>query len=308
MQEGPEIITIAGPTATGKSEIAIKIAKYLGNAEIISADAFQIYCYLNIGTAKLPFQRRLNPLHHMIDVCLPDKSFSVAAFQTMARKCLEGAISRGKKAVITGGTPLYLIALLFDIEIPQEKEIPGLRDSLLERASADYPGLLNHLSEIDPEALNLIHPANKRRVIRAIEIFEKTGIKYSELHRRWKNRKPAYNGLNLWVYRERQELYEAIEERVDRMIEVGLVEEVKSLINRFNLSHTARQAIGYKEIIEYLEGKISLSEAVEKIKKRTRNYAKKQISWFKAENRFIPVDISGLSNDEAANKIINRFF
>lgn len=301
-----DVLVIAGPTATGKTETSIHIARQV-DCEIISADAFQVYCYMDIGTAKPDLYRRIDPCHHMIDVCMPDRNFSVADYRRHAEKCLKGILERGRKALVVGGTPLYITALVFDIEIPEERKIPGLRESLIEQYRTRPESLVKKLGEIDPDALKIIDARNPRRLIRAIELFEQSGVRYSELYRRWKLRKPAYNSLILWLYREREEIYKAIEKRVDRMIELGLVDEVRFLKENFNLSATARQAIGYREILSYLEGRISFEDAVQETKRRTRNYAKKQISWFKNDINFIPVDVSGLTSEEAAEKILNRY-
>lgn len=301
-----DILVIAGPTASGKTETSIRVAAQIGS-EIVSADAFQVYCYMDIGTAKPDLHMRMDPLHHMIDVCMPDQNFSVASYKKHAEKCLKRILERGKKVVVVGGTPLYITALVFNIEIPEERKIPGLRETLIEQYEKKPEYLVNKLNEVDPEALKFLDVRNPRRLIRAIELFEQSGVRYSELYKKWKSRKPAYNSLILWLYRERVEIYEAIEKRVDRMIELGLVEEVRFLKERFNLSTTARQAIGYREILEHLEGKIGLEDAVEEIKKRTRNYAKKQISWFRNDPNFLPVDVSGLTAEEAAEKILNRY-
>lgn len=301
-----DILVIAGPTAVGKTEIALYIARML-DLEIISADAFQVYCYMDIGTAKIGLPERLDPVHHMIDICLPDSEFSVADYKKMAEECLHGILRRNRKALVVGGTPLYLTALLFDISIPPEKKKEGLRESLIQEYQRDPSLLVKKLGEIDPDALEIIDPRNHRRLIRAIEIYEQCGVRYSELYRRWKKRKPVYNAKMLWLFRERKEIYSAIEERVEKMMLSGLLDEVRFLSRHFNLSRTARQAIGYKELIDYLEGKVSLEEAVETIKKRTRNYAKRQISWFNNDSSFTPVDISGLDSFEAAEKILNRY-
>ncbi|MCX7831775.1 MAG: tRNA (adenosine(37)-N6)-dimethylallyltransferase MiaA [Actinobacteria bacterium] len=301
-----DIIAIAGPTASGKTDLSIAIANAL-DAEVVSADAFQVYCYMDIGTAKIPVKNRLNPLHHMIDICMPDKDFSVAEYKTLAEKCLNGVFRRNKKAIVVGGTPLYMTALLFDIEIPEEVKKDGLRESLLQEYRKDPSSIIKKLNEIDPDALDIIDLRNGRRLIRAIEIYMQAGVRYSDLYRRWKNRKPVYNSLNLWLYCEREELYRRIDLRVERMIQRGFVDEVKFLIENFNLGKTASQAIGYKEIADYLQGKISFENAVETIKRRTRNYAKRQISWFKNDNNFTAIDISGLSIEEAVEKILNRY-
>jgi len=262
---------------------------------------------MNIGTAKLPLSKRLDPPHHMIDVRLPDQGFSVADYKREATMCLQSVLSRKELALVCGGTPLYLTALLFEFEIPPETKKEGLREELVEIARKDISLLIERLKAVDPEAINIIDHRNVRRVIRAIELYEQAGVRYSELYRRWKNKKTVKDALLLWVFRERTEIYRAIDARVNKMISSGLIEEVKWLSENFNLSRTASQAIGYKEILTYLEGKMTLEDAVELIKKRTRNYAKRQISWFKNEKSFVPVDISGLSSKEAAEKIYNRY-
>jgi tRNA dimethylallyltransferase len=243
----------------------------------------------------------------MIDVRFPDQNFSVAEYKQEAGRCLKSVLGRKKTAIVCGGTPLYLTALLFDFEIPPENKKEGLREELFEIAERDISLLIERLKTIDPEALSLIDQRNVRKIVRAIELYEQAGVRYSELYKRWKEKKPLKGTLLLWIYRERSEIYEAINQRVDKMIKLGFVEEVSWIRERFNLSQTARQAIGYQEIIAYLDGKISLEEAIDQIKKRTRNYAKRQISWFKNEKHFLPVDISGLSCKEAAEKIFNRY-
>lgn len=300
-----DVVAITGPTGSGKTQTSLCLAEKLG-AEIVSCDSMQVYCYMDIGTDKLPLRQRLNPLHHMIDVVMPDEDYSVARYQREARSCIDGIFSRGNKVIVCGGTPLYLNALMCDIYIPPQNATGDLRRELAEK-ERERPGyLINRLKQIDPDALGLIDPANTRRLIRAIELFELSGVTYSELHRRWSSRKVIYDGKIICLYREREEVYQSIEQRVDKMFSSGLVEETEFLLENFRLSRTARQALGYKEVIDYLEGKITVEEAKELIKKRTRNYARRQMSWFRNDPNIEMLDVSGLEPEEACEKIINR--
>lgn len=299
------VLGITGPTGAGKTQVSLCLAQRLG-AEIVSCDSMQVYCYMDIGTDKLPADRRTNPIHHMIDVAMPDEDYSVARYQREARACMDGIFARGRVAIVCGGTPLYLNALVCDINIPPQPDNSELRKKLLEEERKSPGYLIKRLKEIDPEALDLIEPENTRRLIRAVELYELSGVKYSELHRRWKNRKLIYDACILCLYREREEVYENINKRVEQMFERGLIEETKFLLENFNLSRTARQALGYKEVIDYLNGKQSLEETKEMVKKRTRNYAKRQISWFRNDPNVEMFDISGLEPEEACEKIINR--
>lgn len=299
------VLAIVGPTGSGKTEVSLELAKLI-DVEIVSCDSMQFYIDMNIGTAKLPLKQRLNPIHHMIDVCFPDTNYSVYLFQKSSRKCIEGIVNRGRLPLAVGGSTLYVTGLLYDIAFPPGEINSFVRKELERRAKLDTESLWQELKNVDPEGYQLIEKGNVRRLIRALEIFHLTGIKYSELNRSWKNRKLYYNAKIFCLFRDRRELYERIEKRVDDMLERGLIEETKSLLEKNKLGTTAKQALGYKEIIDYLDGKVTLNEAVEIIKKRTKNYAKRQMTWFKHDAATKILNVTGMKAEDIANLIFKE--
>ena len=277
-----KIIAVAGPTASGKSALALELCKRL-DGELISLDSMQIYRGLDIGTAKPTKAEQAEVCHHMIDICEPTENFSAAEFAERAHKVIADVQSRGKKAVLCGGTGLYLDTVLGRLdfgEIESDEKLRGELIAFAEKNGAD--ALHERLREIDPQAAEKIHPNNVRRVARAIEIYELTGKTKTEHDREAISDSP-YESLIIGLDDDREVLYNRINRRVDAMIEAGLEGEVRSLVSRGLLSaeSTAGQAIGYKEMLGYIAGDCSLGDAVEKIKLGTRRYAKRQLTWLR---------------------------
>ena len=278
-----KIIAVAGPTASGKSALALELCKRL-DGELISLDSMQIYRGLDIGTAKPTKAEQAEVCHHMMDICEPTENFSAAEFAERAHKVIADVQSRGKKAVLCGGTGLYLDTVLGRLdfgEIESDEKLRGELIAFAEKNGAD--ALHERLREIDPQAAEKIHPNNVRRVARAIEIYELTGKTKTEHDREAISDSP-YESLIIGLdYDDREVLYNRINRRVDAMIEAGLEGEVRSLVSRGLLSaeSTAGQAIGYKEMLGYIAGDCSLGDAVEKIKLGTRRYAKRQLTWLR---------------------------
>lgn len=278
-----KIIAVAGPTASGKSALALELCKRL-DGELISLDSMQIYRGLDIGTAKPTKAEQAEVRHHMIDICEPTENFSAAEFAERAHKVIADVQSRGKKAVLCGGTGLYLDTVLGRLDFGEIESDEKLRGELIAFAEKNGAEALHErLREIDPQAAEKIHPNNVRRVARAIEIYELTGKTKTEHDREAISDSP-YDSLIIGLdYNDRKVLYNRINRRVDAMIEAGLEGEVRSLVSRGLLSaeSTAGQAIGYKEMLGYIAGDCSLGDAVEKIKLGTRRYAKRQLTWMR---------------------------
>lgn len=278
-----KIIAVAGPTASGKSALALELCKRL-DGELISLDSMQIYRGLDIGTAKPTKAEQAEVRHHMIDICEPTENFSVAEFVERAHKVIADVQSRGKKAVLCGGTGLYLDTVLGRLDFGEIESDEKLRGELIAFAEKNGAEALHErLREIDPQASEKIHKNNVRRVARAIEIYELTGKTKTEHDREAISDSP-YESLIIGLdYDDREVLYSRINRRVDAMIEAGLEGEVRSLVSRGLLSaeSTAGQAIGYKEMLGYIAGDCSLGDAVEKIKLGTRRYAKRQLTWLR---------------------------
>lgn len=278
-----KIIAVAGPTASGKSALALELCKRL-DGELISLDSMQIYRGLDIGTAKPTKAEQAEVRHHMIDICEPTENFSAAEFAERAHKVIADVQSRGKKAVLCGGTGLYLDTVLGRLDFGEIESDEKLRGELIAFAEKNGAKALHErLRGIDPQAAEKIHPNNVRRVARAIEIYELTGKTKTEHDREAISDSP-YESLIIGLdYDDREVLYNRINRRVDAMIEAGLEGEVRSLVSRGLLSaeSTAGQAIGYKEMLGYIAGDCSLGDAVEKIKLGTRRYAKRQLTWLR---------------------------
>lgn len=278
-----KIIAVAGPTASGKSALALELCKRL-DGELISLDSMQIYRGLDIGTAKPTKAEQAEVRHHMIDICEPTENFSAAEFAERAHKVIADVQSRGKKAVLCGGTGLYLDTVLGRLDFGEIESDEKLRGELIAFAEKNGAEALHErLRGIDPQASEKIHKNNVRRVARAIEIYELTGKTKTEHDREAISDSP-YESLIIGLdYDDREVLYSRINRRVDAMIEAGLEGEVRSLVSRGLLSaeSTAGQAIGYKEMLGYIAGDCSLGDAVEKIKLGTRRYAKRQLTWLR---------------------------
>ena len=296
------ILVIAGPTAVGKTEYAIEAARAF-NGEIVSCDSMQLYKYMDIGSAKPSQAERGQAVHHMIDFLDPREEFSVARYQEMARRTIDEILSRGKLPVISGGTGLYLNSILYDMDFAGASGNPGLREELKAKAAAEGPESLHRmLSELDPDAAERIHPNNVKKVIRAIERLEAGEGRVRPFDGNI-SENSDYDPLMVCLTRDREELYDRINRRVDALVEAGLIDEVKKLTGMgLTAEDISMKGIGYKEIIEYLDGETSLEEAVDKIKKNTRHYAKRQLTWFRRYDRIHLFDLSAYLTDQEAKR------
>ena len=279
----PKVIVIAGPTATGKTRLGLELSQKYGG-EIVSADSMQIYRRMDIGTAKATVEERAAAVHHMIDVAEPAEDYSVARYVEEAAACCEDILRRGKRPVIVGGTGLYIDSLLSGRDFAPKGDTD---EALREKLAAEYDkiggeAMLQRLREIDPERAQKLHPADKRRIVRAIEIYTLTGVTATEHDERTRALPKRYEALTVVLnYADRAALYERIDRRVDEMVRQGLFEEVEALLNS-GLSDqcTAMQAIGYKEAALAVRGDLSREEAAALIKQNSRRYAKRQLTWF----------------------------
>ena len=274
------IIILTGPTAVGKTNLSIDLAKEL-NAEIISADSMQIYKYMDIGSAKVTIDEMQGVKHYLVDEVTPDYVFSVSEFQKRADDYIEKINDENKKVLVTGGTGLYLNSLIYNMDFAKSDANNELREKLrieLEENGIDY--MHNKLKELDPEAAQRIHKNNTKRVIRALEVYL-SGEKMNDFSKDLKfNEK--YNPIIIVLNREREHLYERINKRVDIMMDNGLIDEVKNLLKMgYTKDMISMQGIGYKEIIKYLDGEYTLDEAIDIIKRDSRRYAKRQLTWFR---------------------------
>lgn len=275
------ILCIVGPTASGKTKLSVAMAQAL-DAEIVSFDSMQVYRGMDIGTAKPTLEERGGIRHHMFDVVDPQEEFSVSRYVTMADACVQDILARGKTAILVGGTGLYIDSLIAGREFAPFPST-GRREELQERLEKEgIDGIFAELAEVDPEAAETIHPANHKRVIRALEVFLETGKTISEHNRLSKLQKPKYDPL--WIgldYVNREALYRRIDLRVEQMFAQGLVAEVEALLKSgLRPDATSLQAIGYKELVAYLSGEGALQEAKEAIATSSRRYAKRQRTWF----------------------------
>ena len=278
-----KVIAVVGATASGKTSLAIKIAqKYDG--EVISADSMQIYKGMNIATAKPDKEEMCGIPHHLMDFLSPEKTFSVSQYVDMAKEKINDILSRGKVPVVCGGTGLYIRSLVENVRFSPHDSDEKLRNELNDRYEKEGGEvLLRELAEFDEETANTLHPSNNKRIIRAIEIFKTTGITMSEHIRDSKNIPSPYEWTVIGLaFADRQKLYDRINARVDIMLEAGLLDEAREFY-REHKGKTATGAIGYKELKPYLDGEMSLDEAVERLKQVTRNYAKRQMTWFKKD-------------------------
>lgn len=287
----PKILCVVGPTASGKTDYAVELALKCGG-EVVSCDSMQIYKHMDIGTAKPAADEMKGVKHHMIDIIEPNESFSVARFSEMARECIDDILLRGKTPVLCGGTGLYFDSTINNINFIQMDTDEEYRKDL-ESAAKEFGNAYVYeiLKSVDEKAAESIHPNNLKRVIRALEIYKTTGKKKSELDKEQLS-EPLYEPEITGLMRDREVLYDRINKRVDIMMEKGLIDEVSELIKMgIDENSTSMQAIGYKEIIEYLDGKTSLSDAVDKIKRESRRYAKRQLTWFKRNEKIHWINI-----------------
>jgi len=278
------LIAIVGPTAVGKSALAIRLAQVF-DAEIVSADSRQVYRYVDIGTAKpSPEERALVP-HHLIDVVDPDEDFSLALYQEMAYQVVEDINRRGRLALLVGGSGLYVQAVIRGLRIPSAAPDPELRRSLEEKAAGEgYMALYKELEQVDADSARKIDPRNARRVIRALEVCYITGLPFSQLQ--WSE--PRFQTFVIGLTTAREDLYRRIDDRVDSMIERGLVQEVQALLERgYSLDLPSLSGLGYKQIGHYLQGEVGLETVVQRIKYETHRFARHQYAWFRPRDERI---------------------
>lgn len=295
------LIILTGPTAVGKTALSIRLAKAV-NGEIISADSMQVYKMMDIGTAKITPDEMQDVRHYLIDEFMPDEDFNVVKFKQLALTYMEEIYAKGKIPIIVGGTGFYIQAILNDIDFTKTAEDTSYREHL--RQVADERGvefLYEQLRVIDEEATKTIHQNNVKRVIRALEYYHQTGKKISEHNEEQRQKESPYNFAYFVLNHDRNILYDRIEKRIDIMIEQGLVKEVSSLYNKgYTKDLVSMQGLGYKEIIAYLEDECTLEEAVYVLKRDTRHFAKRQLTWFKREREVIWLNKSEFDESEDA--------
>ena len=292
------MIILTGPTAVGKTDLSIQLAKAI-NGEIISADSMQVYRHMDIGSAKVTPEEMDGVSHHLIDVLEPEEEFNVVVFQKLAKEALTGIYERGHIPIIVGGTGFYIQALLYDIDFTENDGDTAIRRELEKLAQTQGAGCLHQmLQEIDPESAAAIHQNNVKRVIRAIEFYRQTGKKISLHNEQEREKQSPYQFLYYVLDTDRKTLYERIDRRVDLMMEHGLVDEVKHLADMgCTRDMVSMQGLGYKEILDYLSGEIPLEEAIYILKRDTRHFAKRQITWFKRERDVRWLELEQFQND-----------
>jgi tRNA dimethylallyltransferase len=307
MENKKKLIIVAGPTASGKTAVSIALAKKI-NGEIISADSMQVYKYMDIGSAKVTQEQMKGVAHHLVDLLEPDEDFSVHRFQTMAKEAMTEIYSKNAVPIIAGGTGFYIQSVVYDIDFSSTDEEKQVRQKVMDYSSLHgEEALFQWLKEIDPESCETIHPNNIKRVQRALEYYLLTGEKMSVHNAREKSKTSPYELTFVVLTMEREVLYERINRRVDQMIEEGLLDEVKALMQKgYTKEMTSMQGLGYKEVFDYLNGECSLDEAIYKIKRDTRHFAKRQLTWFRRENNvhWIHVDQYHFDIDAITEAII----
>ena len=276
-----KVIVICGPTASGKTALSVELAKKI-NGEIVSCDSMQIYKDMNIGTAKPTIEEMQGIKHYLIDYVSPQERYSVAEYKKDAKNAIKEIINKGKMPIIVGGTGLYLDSLIYEIEyqeIPLDEEYRQKLEEEVEQEGLET--LYEKAKKIDPKAIEKISHTDKKRILRILEIYHATGKTKTEQEIESRKKETEYDYKIYALDWDREKLYERINQRVDIMIEQGLIEEVKGIINKYNKFPTAMQGLGYKEVVSYLEGNMTKEEMIEKIKMETRRYAKRQLTWFR---------------------------
>lgn len=297
MKKKPLII-LTGPTAVGKTKASIGLAKAV-DGEIISADSMQVYRHMDIGSAKIKPEEMEGIPHHLIDVLEPDDEFHVVKFQELAKKAMREIWERGHIPIVTGGTGFYIQALLYDIDFDENEKEDACRKELEAYAREHGAEALHEkLALVDPASAEMIHPNNIKRVIRALEFYEQTGKRISEHNETQRQRESPYAFAYFVLTDDRTHLYERINRRVDQMIEEGLVNEVQALKDKgYTKQLVSMQGLGYKEILDYLDGNCTLEEAIYTIKRDTRHFAKRQLTWFKRERDVIWINKQSFGYD-----------
>lgn len=294
-----KLVVLTGPTAVGKTDISIELAKSI-NGEIISADSIQVYKHMDIGSAKITHQEMQGVKHYLIDVLNPDEEFNVHVFQQMTKKCMDEIYAKGKIPIIVGGTGFYIQSVLYDINFDETDDNHEYRHYLEELAAEKGNEYLhNMLKEKDPKSAEAIHYNNVKRVIRALEYNHETGKLISEHNEEQRENQSPYNFTYFVLNDDRARLYSRINKRVDMMIDAGLVEEVQKLISMgYDANLVSMQGIGYKEIAEYIHGNLTLDVAIELIKKNTRHFAKRQLTWFRREKDVTMINCDDFNHDK----------
>lgn len=295
------LVVLTGPTAVGKTSLSIELAKRI-NGSIISADSIQVYRYMDIGSAKIMPVEMQGIKHYLVDVLDPKDEFDIARFQAMAHEAMSEIYGEGKIPILVGGTGFYIQSILYEIQFEQEDSNLNYRQELYAYADANGSHALHEkLRAVDAKAAEQIHENNVKRVARALEFYEKTGKKISEHNEEQKAREAFYNSAYFVLNDEREKLYQKIDMRVDLMMENGLVAEVQSLLEKgYTRDLVSMQGLGYKEICSYLAGECSLNEAVTTIKRDTRHFAKRQLTWFRREQDVIWINKNQFEYDEEA--------
>lgn len=291
-----QVIVICGPTASGKTRLGIELAKKI-DGEIVSCDSMQIYKDMTIGTAKPTEEERSEAVHHLVDFVLPSERYSVAEYKKDAENTIEQIIEKNKKPIIVGGTGLYLNSLVYGIDYPNIVTDLNYRQELEEKVNKEgLESLYKEATKIDSKAIEKISPNDKKRILRILEIYHSTGKTKTEIEADSRKNGPKFDYKIFVLNMDREKLYDRINRRVDLMIENGLIEEVKVLLEKYKEFPTAMQGLGYKEVVEYLENKTTKDEMIDKIKQETRRYAKRQITWFKSYKDAIWLDASNNDN------------
>lgn len=299
----PKVIVIAGPTASGKTSLSIELAKRI-NGEIISSDSMQIYKDMTIGTAKPTTEEMDGIKHYLIDFVSPDKRYSVAEFKKDAENAIEDILTKGKIPIVVGGTGLYIDTLIYGIEYPEINFDENYRNELMRIADSEggLEKLYKEAKSIDEDAVKKISPNDKKRITRILEIYKATGKTKTEFEKLSRENDVKYDYKVFAINMDREKLYERINLRVDLMIEQGLVEEVEKLVKKYKDFPTAMQGLGYKEVVEFFEGKLTQDEMIDKIKQESRRYAKRQLTWFRKNKDIIWID--GLEEKEKNIELI----
>ena len=295
----PKVIVICGPTASGKTALSIELAKKI-NGEIVSCDSMQIYKDMNIGTAKPTEEEKEGIKHYLLDFVSPDKRYSVADYKKDAKKAIKEIVNKGKIPIVVGGTGLYVDSLIYEIEFQDIKFDEEYRRKLEKQVEENgLQELYERAKKIDEEAIKKISPNDKKRILRILEIYHATGKNKTEQEKESRKKEVEYDYKVYALNWDREKLYDRINRRVDIMIEQGLIEEVRNIYNKYEKFPTAMQGLGYKEVVEYLEGKTTKEEMIEKIKQETRRYAKRQLTWFRKNKQTIWLN----AEDELQNNI-----
>lgn len=305
----PKIVVVCGPTATGKTRLGIELARQF-NGEIVSADSMQVYRRMDIGTAKATAEERAAAVHHMLDVAEPWENYSVARYVEEASRCCEDILSRGKLPILVGGTGLYIDSLVSGRDFADNDGDAGLREQLSDEYDVlGGEAMLRRLKSVDPERAEKLHPGDKRRIVRALEIYMLTGITITEHDRRTRALPPRYDAARIFLsFEDRADLYARIDRRVDEMAEQGLFEEVQGLLDEgLSENCTAMQAIGYKEVVRALQGELRREEAVDLIKQASRRYAKRQLTWFGRDKEALPILWEDEPDFEYARRLSTEF-